>query len=123
MNSLTNELGTLVPDRSLMSVIMNMAVLIFPPEQQRKAIGKEISPDQLEPGRPMLEGAEHPLWPIRGMAGCSDFASAGKAIMDRTCSTRSQLSQHKVFYRQAETFRPISILKVAAHCVLQHPTE
>jgi hypothetical protein len=93
MNGLTNELGTLVPDRSLMSVIMNMAVLIFPPEQQRKAIGQEISPYQLEPGRPMLEGAENPLWPIHGMAGCSDFAYAGKAITDRTCFTRSQLNR------------------------------
>ena len=35
-----------------------------------------------------------------------DFASAGKAIADRTCFRGFRLSQYEVLFRQTETYRP-----------------
>ena len=45
-----------------------------------------------------------------------DFASAGKAIADRTCFRGFRLSE--VLFRQTETYRPFSILKIRSTLLL-----
>ncbi len=47
-----------------------------------------------------------------------DFASAGKAIADRTCFRGFRLSQYEVLFRQTETYRPFSILKIRSTLLL-----